>query len=287
MRGWVKGLGTLALAGVGVFLWITAPQSMTNVPMVHATTNDIDRGGKVFAVAGCANCHKTQGQADPLQLGGGMVFDTPFGQFAAPNISMDPDNGIGAWGYAEFYAALKWGQSPDGRHYYPVFPYSSYTHISDADIAALWAFWQNLPAVERPSQDHDLWGPARLRRAVGGWKWLYMPDGFERPDPAEAAYLVEGLAHCAQCHTPRDILGGLDTAAWMRGGDNPSGSGRIPSIHPDDLGWSRDEIIEYLSSGFTPEYDMAGGKMADVIESLSVLSAEEKGQIADYLLALE
>jgi mono/diheme cytochrome c family protein len=101
-----------------------------------------------------------------------------------------------------------------------------------------------------------------------------------------ATYLVEALGHCAQCHTPRNILGGLKTDAWLKGGKNPSGKGKIPSIHPSDLKWNKEEIVEYLSSGFTPDYDVAGGKMASVVENTSRLSESDRIYIAEYLLRL-
>ncbi len=287
MRRWALGLCAVAVTGAVGYFVITAPKQTSTIALAQLENVDLQRGAKVFSVAGCANCHISVGQDDPLHLGGGMVFDTPFGKFVAPNISMDPEHGIGAWDARAFYAAVKWGQSPDGSHYFPVFPYSAYRLMRDEDVAALWSYWQTLPAAARPSEPHDVLWPLSMRRNIGGWKWLNMPQSNGSTPQGDGAYVVEALAHCAQCHTPRNVMGGLKTSAWMRGAPNPSGRGRIPSIHPDDLGWGKEDIVEYLSSGFTPDYDMAGGKMVDVIESLAPLSRVEQEQIADYLLSLD
>ena len=126
-----------------------------------------------------------------------------------------------------------------------------------------------------------------LRRNVGVWKSLYMSDEFFSDKQDRGTYLVEALAHCTECHTPRNFLGALENAKWFEGARDPSGKGRIPGITAQDLGWTKDEIVEYLSSGFTPDYDVVGGKMASVVENISQLTAMDKELIAQYLLRIK
>jgi len=224
-----------------------------------------------------------------LRLGGGHRFTTPFGTFRAPNVSMHPTEGIGAWSLQDFARAVLLGVSPDGQHYYPAFPYASYVHMRPQDIADLWAFWQTLPAVDTPSQPHEVGFPFTIRRGLGLWKLLNVTPDFVLPDSDDpqlmrGRYLVEGLGHCTECHTPRNVIGGLDRGAWLAGAPNPSGRGRIPALPPQ--GWSALDITAYLQSGFTPEFDVVGGSMADVIANLSRIPAADRDAIAAYLLAV-
>lgn len=184
------------------------------------------------------------------------------------------------------------GVSPDGANYYPAFPYTSYTRMSDADLSDLWAFMQTLPASDRASEPHEIGFPFSMRFTLTFWKWLYLDDapvitvdaGLER-----GRYLVEGPGHCAECHTPRSVLGGLDTARWMGGAPNPDGKGRIPNITPgagEFSGWSVEDIAYYLETGFTPDYDSVGGSMAAVVSNTARLTSEDRMAIARYLKAL-
>lgn len=276
----VLGIGVLGAVAVA---WLTAPTSV-DAPVL--TKTDVDNGAYIYHAAGCASCHMAEGGTDRLALVGGQKFETPFGIFIAPNVSMSIEHGIGAWEFGDFYTALKHGQSPTGLHYFPAFPYTTYTKMTDQDIADLWAFWQTLPAIDTPSAPHQVSFPFNQRRAVGLWKQLYLTDEYIVNDGSRGAYLVEALGHCAECHTPRDAIGGLKTSAWMTGAPNPSGKGQIPSIHPNDLTWDEAEIAEYLNSGFTPDYDMAGGKMVSVIDSLRHLTDTDRAAIAGYITGL-
>jgi len=255
---------------------------------------DPDDGALVFAAAGCGSCHGSQ---DSDALIGGKAFVSEFGTFYAPNISTDPDHGIGLWSNDEITNAVMAGVSPDGAHYYPAFPYTAYARMDGHDMVDLIAHLRTLPADATPSRDHDVAFPFNIRRAVGAWKLLYARADHTDPnwvltDPANdeltrGRYLVEALGHCAECHTPRNAIGALDIDQWMRGAPNPSGDGRIPSIHPDDLGWSAQDIAIYLDSGFTPEFDTVGGTMVDVVDNTSLLSNDDRAAIAAYLLALD
>lgn len=251
---------------------------------------DPAKGETVFIASGCASCHAApdaEGDAK-LVLAGGQRFVSDFGTFVAPNISSHPEAGIGAWSPEDFASAVKNGVSPDGRHYYPAFPYASYTHMTDADVVDLWAYWQTLPADATPSQPHELAFPFNIRRSVGVWKLLYLTDGWavqtaDTPELERGRYLVEALAHCGECHTPRNALGGMDTGRWLAGAPNPSGEGTIPNITPAKLTWSTGEIVTYLTTGFTPEFDSAGGHMAHVVSNMAKLPDDDRRAVAAYL----
>lgn len=286
----VLGTGAaLALIGLGGFLALTRPSHVT-ASEIAAVTGDAARGETLFWLGGCASCHaadKAEGEALKT-LSGGKAFATAFGTFYAPNISNDPDHGIGAWTDTQFADAMLHGTSPDNQHYYPAFPYASYTRANLQEIVDLRAYFATLPASAAPNKPHDVGFPFNQRWLLGGWKLLFLSDA-----PIVSAdltaqedrgrHLVEGLGHCAECHTPRNALGGLNTSDWLAGAVNPDGPGRIPNITPAKLDWSQADIAEYLNSGFTPEYDSAGGSMAAVVTNLSHLSDEDRSAIAAYL----
>ena len=276
-------LGTIFLGAAG-FIVFYKDYPGAQLPAQYVA--DVDNGETLFYASGCRSCHLSTNPTSPNELGGGEAFKTNFGTFYAPNISTSSTYGIGSWTFEDFYVAMKHGQNPTGSNYFPVFPYSSYSLMNTEDIADLWSYLQTLPAVDTPSKKHDLRFPFNIRETITVWNMLYADNAKYSLIDDRATYLVEALGHCAQCHTPRNILGGLKTGAWLKGGKNPSGKGKIPSIHPSDLKWNKEEIVEYLSSGFTPDYDVAGGKMASVVENTSRLSESDRIYIAEYLLRL-
>lgn len=288
---WILGLGVVA--GIVGFA-VTHPSALDPERLVDPQTNsmltgDAENGALVFAAAGCASCHGAEGTE---ALAGGKAFASDFGTFYAPNISSDPDHGIGAWSLYEIANATMAGVSPDGAHYFPAFPYTAYGKMDPQDMVDLVAHLRSLPADATPSRAHDVAFPYNIRRAVGGWKLLYQSNdwvvqGDLAPELERGRYLVEALGHCAECHTPRTATGGLILDQWMRGAPNPSGDGRIPSIHPDDLGWSALEIALYLDSGFTPDFDTVGGSMVDVVDNTAKLAQSDRDAIAAYLVALD
>ena len=282
-------LAVVVTAGIG--LWLTRAQSVDPTRFADLS-GDADAGETVFVAAGCASCHHAPEAEDDAKrvLAGGQAFPSEFGTFYAPNISSDPDTGIGDWSVADLASALRHGTSPEGRHYYPAFPYTAYTRMTDGQIADLWAFLQTLPADATESRAHDVGFPFNIRRSLGGWKLLYLEDDWimpaDTPQLERGRELVEALAHCGECHTPRDALGGLRREAWLTGAPNPTGDGTIPALTPDELDWSATDIAYYLQSGFTPDYDSAGGHMVAVIENFAQLSAEDRDAVAAYLKAL-
>ncbi|MFZ3581635.1 c-type cytochrome [Loktanella sp. DJP18] len=285
-----RALTGLALASIVVVIGgavATRPQPLPDDALAGLTP-DPERGALVFAAAGCASCHVAEDGPDDV-LSGGKAFVSSFGTFYAPNISPDPDQGIGDWTDAQIASAIMRGVGADGAHLYPAFPYTAYAKADPQDVTDLIAHLRTLPADQTPSKAHDIGFPFNIRATLGVWKALYQRDGWimaDAPDLERGRYLVEALGHCGECHTPRDALGGLKTEAWLSGAPNPSGEGRIPNITPGGLSWSEGEIAEYLSSGFTPDFDTAGGTMAEVVKNTAKLPDSDRAAIAAYLKAV-
>ena len=285
-------LGLALLGGASGFVLLTAPQPLETVAFAEA---DAANGETVFWASGCASCHAADDAkgAEKLRLGGGHRLETPFGTFVAPNISPDPDDGLGGWSDDDFRQAMKAGIAPDGRHYYPAFPYTSYARMTDGDVADLWAFMKTLPPVSGVAADHELRFPFNIRRGLGLWKRAFLTDRTvvavgDDPQVLRGQYLVEGMGHCGECHTPRAISGQMDLSAWLAGGPAPEGDGRIPAIHAAALDdWSEADIAYYLESGFTPDFDSVGGSMVSVQENMARLSAGDREAIAAYLKAVQ
>ncbi|MDP3340941.1 c-type cytochrome [Frigidibacter sp.] len=289
MRRPILTLLVLIIAGGGLGLWITRPQ-LVSAAALEGLTGEPERGEAVFHAAGCASCHMAPGAsgADQIVLAGGQEFPSEFGTFIAPNISPDPEHGIGGWSLQAFASAMTRGSSPEGAHYYPAFPYASYAKAELQDVADLHAFWATLPPSAEPSRPHDVGFPFNIRASLGGWKLLFLNDdwvveGDLSPEITRGRYLVEALGHCGECHTPRGALGNMDRSRWLAGVPGPDGRGGVPNITPGGLDWSEGEIVEYLTSGFTPDFDSVGGHMALVVSNLARLPESERTAIASYL----
>ncbi|QPF82890.1 cytochrome c [Bradyrhizobium genosp. L] len=280
------------IAGCGVFWWLTIPATIA-ASALPAYQPDLANGLTTFNAGGCSSCHAVPKQDDRLKLGGGLAIPSPFGTFYAPNISPDPNDGIGRWSEADFVTAVMKGTSPAGTHYFPAFPYTSYQHARLNDVRDLFAYLKTLPPVAAKVRDHDVPFPFNIRRDIGVWKFLFM-DG--KPLVADAgrsaqwnrgAYLVNGFGHCAECHSPRNLLGGIIAAQRFAGGPNPEGEGWVPNITQKGLSdWSAKDIAYFLESGQTPDGDSAGGSMGRVIRNTSQLSAADRDAIADYIKSL-
>jgi mono/diheme cytochrome c family protein len=285
----------LVLAGTvafGMYGWLAAVPVMLAATEA-ATTPDLGNGLTTFNAGGCSSCHAVPGQPDRTRLGGGLAIPSPFGTFYAPNISSDPVDGIGRWTEAQFVRAVTQGISPAGFHYFPAFPYNSYAHARVSDIRDLFAYLKTLAPVSGKVRDHDVPFPFNIRRNVGIWKWLFMDNKPFVPDAARparwnrGAYLVNSLGHCAECHSPRNFLGGIMTAQRFAGGPNPEGEGWVPNITQKGIGdWSETDIAYFLETGQMPDGDSVGGSMVRVIKNISQLSAEDRAAIAEYIKSL-
>ncbi len=255
----------------------------------------IARGAYLFAAADCGGCH-TDRKHNGAPLAGGRALSTPFGVFYSPNITPDRNAGIGAWSLDEFRRALRVGIRPDGAALYPVFPFTSFTGMSDADIADLYAYVMVQPPSPVPDKPHAARVPFGWRRLLWPWQALFF-----RPGPLAVApgrdtewnrgrYLVEAVAHCGECHSPRNWLGAVDRNRAYAG--NPTGPDgqKAPNITPDPatgIGkWSLDDIETLLKTGQTPDYDYVGSGMGEVVRGTAELSDDDRQAIAVYLKSL-
>jgi mono/diheme cytochrome c family protein len=223
-----------------------------------------------------------------------LALKSPFGTFYSPNISPHPADGIGGWSEADFLSAMWKGTSPERKHYYPAFPYTSYQRMKEDDLRDLFAYLKTLPPVEGKARDHDLPRPFRIRRLVGAWKFLFLDGQQFEPDPARSqrwnrgAYLVNGPSHCAECHSPRNFLGAIVADQRFAGGPDPEGSGgQIPNITQAGIGsYSEQDIERVLENGDLPDGDSVGGAMRAVVRNTSELPAEDRDAIATFIKSL-
>ncbi|WP_454645694.1 c-type cytochrome [Bradyrhizobium liaoningense] len=282
----------VAVAAAGLYWWLSAPV-VAAASAIPARAPDLANGEVMFNAGGCASCHAVPNQPDRLRLGGGVAIKSPFGTFYAPNISPDPNDGIGKWTDADFVNAVMHGVSPSGQHYFPAFPYPSYQHARREDVLDLFAYLKTLPAVAGKVRDHEVSFPFDIRRNIGIWKFLFMDgkpfvaDASKSPQWNRGAYLVNSFGHCAECHSPRNALGGIISGERFAGGPNPEGEGWVPNITQKRLGeWSTKDLAYFLKTGELPDGDSAGGAMTRVIKNTSQLPDQDLAAMAEYLKSL-
>jgi mono/diheme cytochrome c family protein len=258
-----------------------------------ADPSAVERGQRVFREAGGCGCH-TDFAHGGAPLSGGRAIKTPFGTFYGTNITPDPETGIGGWDEKDFVRAMTRGEAPDGTSYFPVFPYTSFTRMSEPDLADLWAYLSAQPPVRRTNRPHSLRPPFGWRFLLPIWKRLYFEPGEFRPDPGRSprwnrgAYLANGAGHCAECHTPRGWLGGpRSDMAFAGSADGPEGE-LAPNITPDPttgIGkWQIEDVVWLLQTGLKPDGDSVQGLMAEEIDhGYKDLASEDLESIAIYL----
>jgi mono/diheme cytochrome c family protein len=293
---WLLGLGALlTVATAALAWWITEPRPAFAEADAASFEQggDLARGKDVFDAGDCASCHASPGQPDRRRLGGGLALASPFGTFFPPNISPDPNDGIGRWRTIDLANALMSGVSTRGEHLYPALPYTSYAHMRVEDVKDLMAYLRTLPAVPEQAPAHNLPFPFTIRRLVGLWKLLYLDRNPIRPDPARdeawnrGQYLVEALGHCAECHSGRNMLGAIKSSSRFAGGQDQEGVGFVPNITPAGIGdWSSEEIVEVFTTGHTPRLRSVGSSMADVVTDTAALKLSDRQAIAVYIRSL-
>ncbi len=254
-----------------------------------AAQGDAKRGEYVATAGGCIACHTADGK-DAVRFAGGHALKTPFGTFYGPNITPHPQAGIGSWSEADFVRAMREGVRPDGAHYFPAFPYTSYTKIVDKDLGDLWAYLRSLPPDARQNQPHELQFPFGFRFLLAGWKMLFFTPGpmttVTQPGTpaARGEYLVNALSHCGECHTPRNMLGGAKADRFLAGGKGPDGKG-VPNLTPTKLKkWGDDELKYFLTTGLTSDGDVTAKAMGDVVTNTTGrITTEDLAAIIAYL----
>jgi mono/diheme cytochrome c family protein len=274
---------------------LTAAIMLLTAPAAAVEPDAVARGAYLANAAGCEACH-TDREHGGQPYAGGRALATPFGTFYSPNITPDPATGIGRWSDAQFLRALHEGVRPDGANYFPVFPYPSFTKITDADAWAIKAYLFSLPAVRQANRSHDVSFPFSWQFLQNGWKLLFFDEGRFQPASERSAaynrgaYLVTALAHCGECHTPRNWFGATEPDRFLAGNPNGPDGKRVPNITPDSKtgigNWTEDDIIGVLTDGHTPDFDEVGGAMAEVVKNTARLTEEDRAAIAVYLKSL-
>ena len=261
-----------------------------------ASPDPAARGAYILRAAGCATCH-TDVANRGVFLAGGRMLSSPWGSIAAPNITPDAETGIGGWSDEDFVRALRDGKSPEGRTYYPAFPYTAYSGMHREDMLDLKAYLDTVEPVAAANKPHELRFPFSVRLFLHPWRWLFFdrePDAADTAQgerPARGRYLVETLGHCAECHTPRNMLGALKPGLHLAGSRYGPGGLSVPNITPDvetGIGsWSEVDLAFFLRTGFTPYGDDVQGEMREAIDDgLRHLTQDDLEAMAAYLKAL-
>jgi mono/diheme cytochrome c family protein len=276
--------------------WITAPVPITGSDLALLEQGgDATRGKLFFDVGGCASCHATPGQEDRLKLGGGFEIRSPFGSFFAPNISPHPTDGIGSWKVVDLINAMEAGISPQGQHYYPSLPYTTYAHAKPEDVRDLMSYLRTLEPIAGKAMPHTVAFPFNIRRGLGLWKLINLDaaplvdDGTQSSEWNRGRYLSEAFGHCAECHSARDMTGGIIRRFRYAGGADMEGDGWVPNITQARDGiadWSVNDIAWMLKTGDTPDGDVVSGSMKSVVRNMAELPDADRIAIAIYIKSL-
>jgi mono/diheme cytochrome c family protein len=290
---WYLRAGPLNFAGAETVRLADYKESNpTGVPAELAQSDPITRGRYLMVAADCQPCHTREGG---VPFAGGRAFKTPFGTLYSSNLTPDRETGIGSWSAGDFLRAVHKGVRPDGAHLYPAFPYAAYTYLTDDDVQAIWTYLRSVPATKNPVPANDLAFPFNQRWLMGIWSVLFNPDRRFAPNVRRSpewnrgAYLAEGLAHCGDCHTPRNLLqalnnrrkfGGALTAGWR--------AYNITSHAMSGVGaWSDDGLAQYLATGHAASHGTASGPMGEAVDaSLSKLTPSDISALVIYLRSI-
>lgn len=277
-----------AVAAIGLWQW---PIGQDTEPV--AAEGDAERGAYLARMAGCISCH-TNSAGGGSPLAGGVRLKSPYGTFVTPNITTDPDHGIGAWSVVDFDRAVRQGISPEGEPYYPAFPYLFYAKLSDQDVADLWVAFRTVAPVAEDTGTHDLAFPFDVRFGLKLWRALYFQPAAFQPDPAHdeqwnrGAFIVTGPSHCGACHTPRNLVGARDESRRFAGAGGLPGGDKSPAITTEHFlreGWNAGDIEIALELGILPDGDTLGGSMGEVVRDVtSFFTAEDLKAVAAYLM---
>ncbi len=288
------GIVAALLIGGGAALfavvWRSAISAIDPPAPQSFDANLVKLGRDLAAIGNCNDCHTVRGGK---AFAGGLPVPTPFGTIYSSNITPDPDTGIGRWSEAAFLRAMRSGVDRAGQHLYPTFPYDHFINVSEADDRALYAFLMTRPPVHAPTPANDLAFPLDQRFVIAGWKLLFLRHGTYQPDAAQnaewnrGAYLVEGLAHCGACHTPRNALGAERASASFSGGDVENWHAyAINARSPAPVPWNAEALYRYLRQGFDPDHGVARGPMAEVVSNLSSVPDSDVRAIAAYMASV-
>lgn len=283
------GAAVIAAAStLAIVLW-----PIGNSPKLETIEGDAGRGAYLARMSGCIACH-TDVKNGGAPLAGGLELATDFGTFYSPNLTTSTKNGMGNWSIEMFAKAVRQGVSPDGKPYYPAFPFPFYAKLNDQDIADLWAAFKTVPPVETPSKNHDMVFPFSFRDGLKLWRTAFVDFSEFKNEPSKSdlwnrgKYIVEGPAHCGACHTPRNFAGARQVEQKLHGADKLPNGGKSPPITAEALlanDWTTSNLAYALKTGIKPDGDVFGGSMVEVVrDGTSFLSNSDLEAIATYLL---
>nr|WP_288497647.1 molybdopterin cofactor-binding domain-containing protein [uncultured Pseudomonas sp.] len=295
-KWWLGGLAGVFGTALGLFA-TAMPWRAEIAPVAPAASGTwsaatLERGRLLAAAGDCAVCHTA---ADGATNAGGLAMDTPFGTLYSTNITPDRETGIGTWSFGAFERAMREGISRDGRHLYPAFPYTAFRNISDPDMQALYAYLMSQDPVKQSAPANQMSFPFNIRPLMAGWNTLFLGRGEYQADTSRSeqwnrgAYLVNGLGHCAACHSPRNLLGAEKTGKSFLAGGVVDGweAPALNALSSSGVPWTEAELSEYLSSGFSSQHGVAAGPMGPVVSELATLPKSDVQAIAHYLVSLD
>jgi mono/diheme cytochrome c family protein len=293
------GLSLFAAAGLVVFWFASAPHPLTAADIPQHTAN-LENGKLLYNVGGCISCHAPGPELQDAAAdapAGGKPLKTPIGILYPPNLTPDPETGLGKWTDVDFVNAMQKGLSPDGKHLIPAFPYTSYAHMNVGDVLDIKAYLATLAPVKNLAKPHEVALQPIIRRGLGLWKWVGLDDAKWQPDPKQneswnrGAYLVNSPGHCSECHTPRTLFMSSDTSRMFAGGPHPEGKGKVPSLHGlIERGRYKDakDLVSAFQFGEEMGYDkMSSGGMGEVRKNVAKLPEADVAAIAEYILSLK
>lgn len=286
---WLVGVIGLGLATLAAIILIDL--NVEERPAI-SIQGRVSEGTHLLQTSGCFACH-TNVNEDGDDYAGGPPLESPFGVFFAPNITSSKEYGIGDWDIVRFERAVRQGVNQHDQSYYPAFPYMSYRSLTDQDVADLFVALKSVEPVEVSSQDHDIGFPFNIRLGLKPWRWMFSsvkPIAIDQSTAeGRGRYLVDAVAHCGECHTPRNSIG-APIAPYLGGADLKPNGGWAPAIVGQALlqmDWTEDDLMYFLFDGMLPDGDYAGGSMVEVIDhGTSVMSVEDRTAIAKYLFSL-
>lgn len=286
------------MLGLAAFWILTIPRPL-DASALPAHTPDVANGEVLYNVSGCHSCHLPSKESglDLASVAGGTPLKTPVGTLYPPNITPDPETGIGKWTDIEFVNAMQKGIGHENEHLIPAFPYTSYTHMKVEDVLDIKAYLMTLPPVKNAVPEHKVFALPIVRRGLGAWKYIGLDETKTVADASKdeswnrGHYLVNGPGHCNECHTPRTIAMTSDMTQYLMGGPHPEGVGKVPSLH-DLVGRGKYKDAADLTLAFQhgEEYGysrMASGGMGAVQTNLSKLPEADVKAIADYIISLK
>ncbi|MBK8770672.1 MAG: c-type cytochrome [Rhizobiales bacterium] len=292
-------LALLAALGLASFWALSAPQPLTAAEL-PAHTGDVANGERLYNASGCHSCHLPGPDAvgvDAALPAGGAPLKTPVGTFYPPNLTPDPETGLGQWTDLEFVNAVQRGIGKSGGHLIPAFPYTSYAHMTREDVLDIRAYLASLPAVKNPAKPQDVAFQPIVRRGIGLWKRMGLDTAVTAPDPAQSEtwnrgrYIVNGAGHCNECHTPRTVIMTSDFSRYLAGGPHPEGEGKVPSLRGlIERGRYKDanDIKLALQNGELLGYDkLSSGGMGKVQSNMAKLPDADVAAIAEYIASLK